>query len=132
MMRRPYTRRKKSPPGHRAPHGAVYRPGHGPEGAGAATPTGPRQDYAPLWPAVPGPRESVCELGAPDGNPTAGNGARGGAAGADRTGAGPEGDPTDRGPAEALGHHADPRSRHPSADHHPIPVPHPRQATDAA
>ena len=37
----------------------------------------------------------------------------------------------DGGPADALGHHADRRPDHPSADRHPIAAPHARQAPDA-
>ena len=64
---------KKSPPGHHVPHRALHYHGHGGEGPGAAPPTGPRQDYAPLWPPVPGPGQGVCVPGAPDGNPAAGD-----------------------------------------------------------
>src|SRR4030095_13099042 len=41
------------------------------EGPGAAPPTRPRQDQAPVWSSVPGAGESVCELGAPDGSAVA-------------------------------------------------------------
>ncbi len=44
----------------------MYHPGHDLEDAGPAPAPGAGQDYAPLWAAMPGTRESLCEVGTPD------------------------------------------------------------------
>src|SRR5262245_9417734 len=113
MMRRPCTKRKKSPPGHRADRGAMSPPGNGPEDAGAAAAPGADQDYAPLWAAVPRARESLCEVGAPDGNPAVDERGGRGRLGAHRAGTGAECVPHDGRTTDTLGHHADGRRGHP-------------------
>src|SRR5262245_23822734 len=126
MMPRPCTRRKKSPSGYHADRGTVYAPGGGPEDAGPATAPGPGQDYASLWAAMPGAGENLCTVGAPDGDPTVDDGRTGGGVGPHRAGARANCPPVDRGPADTVGHHADPRLGYASANRYPIPAPHPR------
>src|ERR1043166_2018332 len=130
MMPPPCTRRKKSPPGHHADRGAVYHPGDDPEDASPAAAPGPRQDYAPLWAAVPGPGESLCEFGAPDRNSAVDDRGGRGRAGAHRAGTGADHNPVDRGPTDTLGDDTDHRLGYPSPDRYPIPPPHPWQTAD--
>src|SRR5262249_2556990 len=94
---------KKSPPSHHANRGAMYHPGPGPEDAGPGAAPGAGQDYAPLWAAMPGARESLCAVGPPDRHAIADDGRARGEVGADRPGAGPTRHRADGRPARALG-----------------------------
>src|SRR5215510_1902902 len=86
LMPRPCTTRKKSSPAHHPDRGAVYDPGSGPEDPGPATAPGAGQDYAPLWAAMPGAGEGLCEFGASNRNPLVDDRRAGSGVGAHRPG----------------------------------------------